>query len=559
MNRYYQMVKDPSECKERYQGILGKLHVNEVFSAADLCRPINKLEYDKTLRAIKHAMEIGVIKDADIPNEFDDFCKQETVAYFARQLKHTQTKNSKDLMEGTRGTYLRLLFKFDQWLKGRKFTYKQVNQIDLDTFKVVMTDVTLDGVEHFLKVFEESKDSEAHFVKMIKSYLMDDIHSGKKFRSMESVRFAILGYFDKNDYPIKFKFDSSTEHEKSESQSKLNLKDVFALLSKGQPSIMERAIVLCKFHRGLDNSTFADRFNFESWKQICEHFGTEEYQRWDLTKCPVPITLIRVKNQYNHTGFLDIDAVEALQAWMKKRYEITGKVMDEKQPLFFTKTKTPISSRFVYSIVHRLANKSGIQEKVGNYSKAVRYEKNSHEFRDLLKSLVIDASGRLDIADHVIGHKPKDSYEKQNELFPETLRDCFTKCRQKLNIFSNVENYVQHGESKKVQQLQQEMDQMRVSHKEEIKDIREMILQNGMKKQLELDSDMEQIMPKIIQKTDVNLHMQYIQNFIANNKINDDILARGDDDMKAHALQNRERYNKAIQTLTEDMIKLSAA
>ena len=64
------MVKDPSECKERYQKILGKLHVNEVFSAADLCRPINKLEYDKTLRAIKHAMEIGVIKDADIPNEF---------------------------------------------------------------------------------------------------------------------------------------------------------------------------------------------------------------------------------------------------------------------------------------------------------------------------------------------------------------------------------------------------------------------------------------------------------------------------------------------------------
>ena len=46
MNRYYQMVKDPSECKERHQEILGKLQLKEVFSAVDLCgRPINKLDY----------------------------------------------------------------------------------------------------------------------------------------------------------------------------------------------------------------------------------------------------------------------------------------------------------------------------------------------------------------------------------------------------------------------------------------------------------------------------------------------------------------------------------
>jgi len=558
MKRYL-VLKSPSECKKTYAKILSKLKIDDVFYASDLAdRNSDLSKYNQARRAIHHALQCGVIQDTT-PTEFVDFCNQETVAYFARQLKQTQSKNTDNPMEGTRGTYLRLLFKFDQWLKGREFTFKQINQVDLDTFKVVQKSVTLDGIEHFLQVFASSKDSEVHFVKMIKSYLMDDIHQGKKYRTMESVRYSILGYFEKNDYPIKFKFDASTEHEKSESQSMLNLKDVFALVTKGNPSIMERAIVLCKFHRGLDNSTFADGFNFESWKQICKHFGTDQYQKWDMSLCPVPITLTRVKNQYSHTGFLDVDAIESLQAWLKKRYEITGKVMDDKQPLFFTKTKTPINGRFVYALVSRLAKKSGIQEKVGGYSKSVRYEKNSHELRDLLKSMVIDASGRLDIADHIIGHKPKDSYEKQNELFPETLRDCFSKCRQKLNIFSNVENYVQHGESKQVQQLQQEIEQMKTSHKEEIKDIREMILQNGMKKQLELDSDMEQIVPKVIQKADVNLHIQYIQNFIANNKINDDILSRGDDTMKEHALQNRERYNKAIQTLTEDMIKLSAA
>ncbi len=41
-----------------------------------------------------------------------------------------------------------------------------------------------------------------------------------------------------------------------------------------------------------------------------------------------------------------------------------------------------------------------------------KYQKESHELRDLLKSTLIDCGTRIDVADHVIGHKPKDSYEK---------------------------------------------------------------------------------------------------------------------------------------------------
>ena len=44
-------------------------------------------------------------------------------------------------------------------------------------------------------------------------------------------------------------------------------------------------------------STFADRFNYEAWEQITKWFGSENHNSWDLTKCPVPISLIRIKTR----------------------------------------------------------------------------------------------------------------------------------------------------------------------------------------------------------------------------------------------------------------------
>lgn len=559
MKQFYVVVQEQND-HPYFGDVLSKLHKGDVFSIPDIAGDkLGSKKYQHALKAINYALKNSLIQITDSQNLFKEFCKLDTVSYFGKQLKSTQYKNTAKKDDGTRGIYLRNLFHFNQWLIGKPFVYKTTAQIDVDTYRVTEQKTTLTSVQHFMELYASSKDSEAHFIKMIKSYLMDDTHAEKKFRTMESIRYAILGYFEKNDYPIKFKFDCSTEHEKSESMSSLDLNDVYQLLTKGKPSIMEHALVLCKFHRGLDNVTLADGFNYEAWGQLVKYFGTSEYQNWDLSLCPVPIALTRLKNQYLHTGFLDIDAIVSLQNWLKKRYEITGKAMTSGEPLFFTTNKTPVGAKYVYTIIHKLAKTAGINEKIGNYAKSVRYEKNSHELRDLLKSLVIDSSGRQDIADHIIGHKPKDSYEKQNELFPETLRDCYAMCRKKLNIFSNVSEYLKHGDSKQVKQLHMEIEQIRTTHKEEMNNLKDMILQRGMKQQLQLDSDIEQIIPKIIQKGDVNTHMQFIQNYIQNNRINDDILHRGDDSIKEQALQNRHRYNHAIQVLTEDMIKLASS
>ena len=41
-------------------------------------------------------------------------------------------------------------------------------------------------------------------------------------------------------------------------------------------------------------------------------------------------------------------------------------------------------------------------------------------------------------ADHVLGHAPRDSYEKQAVLYPEVLRSEYAKASGHLNIFSSI-------------------------------------------------------------------------------------------------------------------------
>ncbi len=46
------------------------------------------------------------------------------------------------------------------------------------------------------------------------------------------------------------------------------------MLKVGRPTLLDKAVVICKFQRGLDNSTFVDRFNFQAWEQLVDWFGT---------------------------------------------------------------------------------------------------------------------------------------------------------------------------------------------------------------------------------------------------------------------------------------------
>ena len=86
----------------------------------------------------------------------------------------------------------------------------------------------------------------------------------------------------------------------------------------------------------------------------------------------------------------------------------------------------------------RAAARAGIQARTGRGSPRVR----SHEARDLLKSTLVVAGCAAYAADYVLGHYPRDSYEKQAVLYPETIRMGYAKASAALNLMGGVAGYL---------------------------------------------------------------------------------------------------------------------
>lgn len=233
------------------------------------------------------------------------------------------------------------------------------------------------------------------------------------------------------------------------------------MLTSGKASILDKVVVLCKFHRGLDNTTFADRFNFEVYEQLVEYFGTDNYESWDLKLCHVPITLTRTKTNYKHRGYLDVDAIQAIQNYLNFRYAQTGRKMQLGKPLFLNKLLEPITISWISDLIPKLARNAGIQKKMNGSELISKNEKTSHELRDLLKSTLIVNGVAPYVCELAIGHKVGDSYEKQDLLYPNKSREEFMKASEQINIFSNCTNYLKEGT--KIKELEEKNKQQMIT------------------------------------------------------------------------------------------------
>ena len=399
-------------------------------------------------KAITLGKRIGMLKEIpnnSIPILYNDFCKLETVSYFRNQLRGSNRKNTKSGTNGTKDTYARHLYYFNNWIFGKNLEYTTEVKLDNDTYKKEKKQTTLKGVEHFLQIYSESHFDKKPFEKLIKSYFLEpDIQS--KSKSVRNIAFfAINEYFKKNDEPIGLSFDPNAgiQLDNDNSEQLMRLDEFLRILTVGKPSLTERAVFLCKFQRGLDSSTLVDRFNFEVWSQLIEAFGTEDYTKWDLKKCPIVIGLNRVKTYVSHSGFLDLDSVSAIIDYLHYRKKITGKEMNDKEALFLNNFQNPIGEGWIVSSFARMRKNAGLDE-ILNEKKVVtgtrkKYRITAHETRDLLKSVLIESGTRYDLAEEFIGHKTKDSYEKQMKLFTSTLREEYIKASGRLNVFSKFQ------------------------------------------------------------------------------------------------------------------------
>ena len=414
-------------------------------------------------RALAEASRVGILNKVEDGHISEEFLNMRTVTFWLGQLRGSTRTNMTGIPSSTtRTSYVRHLWHFNKWLVSRTHvlhvtkysrSYDGSEQIpdmpwraeptdsssNTETSSTIENNSTIyqarfNSVEDLIELLAKPMTVRADVAIIVKQYLMDPIHKGKRASTICSTRNAILSYFRQNEQRLDMSFDPITTYDNSEIIQMLTLQNMHDMLTIGQPTAAEKAVMMCKLHRGLDVSTLIDRFNFEAWSQITEYFGTEEYSAWNLDMCPVPITLTRLKTGYTHLGFLERDAVTAIQKYLNWRRSKTKKEMDKSQPLFLTKTLKPIGNGWVTNAFSKLAWRSGVQQKIGKNSWRV----DSHEMRSLLKSTLIECGCRMDIADHVIGHKPKDSYEKQAILYGDSVRAEYAKASHMLNIFSKT-------------------------------------------------------------------------------------------------------------------------
>jgi len=441
----------------------------ELLKKGDIFEPkimiVDNAEYFATasckdhLNASKHAVfstlriarSLGIIKEVDTGViSFNDFCQLESLKYFSEQLRGTKNKYLKVTKTdgSTKKNYLYRCWEFNNWLHGKTFEFKQTKHLTETTFETITEKITVDGLEHLLDLYKKSFNSDSDFIRVIKRFLNDEVNRKCSAGYMKFKRVAILAYFEKNECDLRFKYDPHINHHdysEESSNATLSLDDLLNMLTTGRGSLLDKVVVLCKFHRGLDNSTFVDRFNFQVWDQLVEYFGSEQYENWDISKCPVPIRLTRIKTNYTHVGYLDIDAIQAVQKYLKVRYEKTGRVMKSREALFLGRFNQPLNITWLTKLIPRLAKNAGIQKKLNNSELISRNEKTSHELRDLLKSTLIVNDVASYVCELAIGHKVGDSYEKQDKLYPNKSRLEYMKASKQINIFSNITNNMQEN------------------------------------------------------------------------------------------------------------------
>ncbi len=443
---------------------------------------------DNITRALRAGKTLGLIKTVLKGGlSLSEFRKLPTISTLQNSLKKSKVEHGSRLGSTFKG-YSNDLWDFNNWLSEKTIKLVKETPLTQGGYEKKLQEVKLDGLEYFLELYRDSPSHKENmkFVRICLDYLNQDSFSGLSPSTMNKKYSGIKSYFKYNLCLIEIPYSPHNKHDEilpeKKKEFKITLPELFKILTIGKPSVMEKAVILCKFHRGLDNITFTDRFNYVVWDQLVNHFGSENYQSWDLSKCPVEIALTRVKTAYFHRGFLDRDAVEAVIDYLEVQKQNKNRIMKQGEPLFLTTKGSPISDDWVLRLIPKLAKKSGVQRVVSYYkSNTKKNTKTSHELRHLLESVLIAMDCKGWVADMSIGRKISDEYEQQAEHFPNKTKKEYSRASKMLNVFSKVSANL--NETEDSTSLRNEVNTLKLQNREEVQELKQ--------RQKDLEKEME--------------------------------------------------------------------
>ena len=366
--------------------------------------------------------------------------KLDSVKFWCTQINDSGHRNTPKI-HNTRRLYLGSVAKLDEWLRGRTFpSYEQAPPGSPQARQAVAK--SFGNVEDLVQYCMESDIGTWTAQRAMREYLASPGVSGTSASMQAIARAAIKSYFNAHDVVLNLpKAKKQRAGPPQDDVPPMSLEDFYRMLQTGNPGIMMRTIILIALQSGIDASTFTDCFNHEGYAQLVKHFKTADYSAWDLDACPVPIKMVRVKTDRQYTTFIDRDAVDQLKKYLAWKEANHGR-QDASKPLFMTKQNTPIHPMWLSTNFSKVAIRAGIQEKVS----ARVFKMRAHAVRHLLKSTLKASGCAAYVADHVLGHAPRDAYEKEAILYPEEMRKQYAKASSRLNIISKVESNLNNPE-----------------------------------------------------------------------------------------------------------------
>jgi len=394
--------------------------------------------------------------------------KYNTIKEWSHSLRDSNLENIKDKLGSTRQLYVRKLIEFDFWIRGKSIVYLDPYIAREKDGSVKKITATFECAEDMLNLLREKRYiDKLDFILLIERYLDDSKHYGLGKSVMDSKKNAINSYFRKfrtgciTDWMYKKNGSQKKERNSRSSKNKqyVTLEDMSNMIQRGKANSRDIAILMCMFQRGLDGSTMADRFNFQAWEQLVDYFGTENWNDWDLEKCPIPIGLERVKTDVDHEGYLEKDAIVCLQLYLDSRHRTTGTMPEINQPMILNTYEKPISIDFCRDLTPRLARNAEVQEKLVGKKTANGDIPNrivTHKLRTLLETIIDNNVNGTSLANEAIGHK-QGTYQNPSDITPETLRGQYSSIAPLINIISRM-NHNMNGDDSEMRKIKIQRD-----------------------------------------------------------------------------------------------------
>ena len=430
MTTYYEVLRpvEPADITQpRFAGIL-KMIPPRGRITFEMFRHVGG---KRACHAVAHACAVGILRRV---SPYERVMNLASVKFWCTQLNDSGLKNTAARCN-TKELYLRGITRLDEWLPGRSFqSYETAIHDGQITRQAVKKSFA--NVEELMEYCNESDYGTKTARRAIREFLACQDAAGMSAGVQATTRSAIKSYFGAHDIVLDFPRGRKKHagHVPDEG-SVMALEDFYKILQNGKPSITVRTVMMIKLQSGMDSATLADCFNCEGYPQLVQYFKTADHESWDVDACPVPIKLVRVKTGVPYTTFLDRDAVTQLKEYLTWKEARHGR-QDASKPLFLTKQNAKIHSAWVSLGFSEVAVRAGIQEKVSHRV----FKMRAHAVRHLLKSTLKTSGCAQYAAEHVLGHAPRDPYEKQAILYPEMIRAEYAKASSRINIFSKVEN-----------------------------------------------------------------------------------------------------------------------